>query len=382
MQNNIIDQNKIVVTVKDPTINQNQEEFVLYNIEGQDNAGDFQIQHRFSEFFQLRSLLAQKWQYCYIPALPPKVVQGNLSLKVIYQRLMMLDHFMKQLSNFSFLWYSHEVQAFLRQQQLRKSNSNEQQENYANLLISIFPHFAENVIDQEVETKIDQFLLFIQNATPILQNYKVIMKSKLTISKQHFEQINIFQTFFIPEYEKILETNVEQIRSRQTSKIFQEDQSNCVLSDTDKQFYIMYIQIKIELNEFQVLIELIQKREQLKLQIQTLNEQLQRKVKYVSEIQNNGLNIIKQLVTTKEDEIEKAFLNLKQLEKELTIQVSFFSLITNKLASDIQLLKKVFSQNYYQVVREMSKLFKQNAQKDQNISFYQNLLLEIEKSEL
>ncbi|CAD8143591.1 unnamed protein product [Paramecium octaurelia] len=365
MQNNIIEQNKIVVTVKDPTINQNHEEFVMYNIEGQDNAGDFQIQHRFSEFYQLRSLLAQKWQYCYIPALPPKVVQGNLSLKVIYQRLMMFDHFMKQLSNFSFLWYSHEVQAFLRQLQLRKSNSNEWQENYANLLISIFPDFAENVIDQEVETKINQFFLFIQNATPILQNYKAIMKNKLTISKQHHEQINIFQTFFIPEYEKILEINVEKTRSRQTSKIFQEDQSNC---------------IKIELNEFQVLIELIQKREQLKLQIQTLNEQLQKKVKYVSEIQNNGLNIIKQLVTTKEDEIEKAFLNLKQLEKELTIQVSLFSLITNKLASDIQFLKKVFSENYYQVVKQMSKLFKQNAQK--NISFYQNLLLEIEQLEL
>ncbi|CAD8052585.1 unnamed protein product [Paramecium primaurelia] len=379
MQNNIIEQNKIVVRVKDPTINQNQEEFVIYNIEGQDNTGDFQIQHRFSEFYQLRSLLALKWQYCYIPALPPKVIQGNMSLQVIYQRLIMLNHFMKQLSHFSFLWYSQEVQTFLRQQYIKESNSNVQQENYANLLISIFPDFAENIIDQEIETKINQFYLFIQNVTPILQNYKILMKNQINVSKYYFEQINIFQTYFIPEYEKILEINVENFRSRQTSKIFQNDQNNCILSDTDKQFYIMYIQIKIELNEFQVLIELIQKRDQLKLQIQTLNEQLKKQVNYVSEIQNNGLNIIKQLLTTKENEIEKQLFNLKQLEKELTMKVSLFSLITNKLGSDIQFLKRNFSENYYFVVREMSKFFKQNAQK--NITYYQNLLQQIEKQE-
>ncbi|CAD8147200.1 unnamed protein product [Paramecium pentaurelia] len=380
MQYNIIEQNKIHVSVRDPTINQNQDEFVMYNIEGQDNTGNFQIQHRFSEFYQLRSLLAQKWQYCYIPALPQKVVQGNLSQQLIYQRLVMLNHFMKQLSHFQFLWYSKEVQIFLRQQYIQDNNSNEQQENYADLLISTFPDFAENVIDQENETKIDQFFLFIQNATPILQNYKFIMKNKINVSKNYFEQINIFKNFFIYEYESILEINVINQGSSQPRKIFEDYENNCELSENEKQFYIMYIQIKIELNEFNVLIELIQERRKLQQEIQSLNEQLQKQVNYVSDTQNNGLNIIMQFLTTKEEEIEKSLTKLKQLEKELTTKVQIFNLITNKLASDIQFLKQIFFENYHYVVRQMSQFFKQNAQK--SISYYQDLLEQIEKQGL
>ncbi|CAD8049159.1 unnamed protein product [Paramecium primaurelia] len=380
MQYNIIEQNKILVSVRDPTINQNQDEFVKYNIEGQDNTGNFQIQHRFSEFYQLRSLLAQKWQYCYIPALPQKVVQGNLSQQLIYQRLVMLNHFMKQLSHFKFLWYSKEVQIFLRQQNIQDNNFNEQLDNYADLLISTFPDFAENVIDQENETKIDQFFLFIQNATPILQNYKVIMKNKINVSKNYFEQINIFKNFFIYEYESILEINVINQGSSQPRKIFEDYENNCELSDNEKQFYIMYIQIKIELNEFNVLNELIQERRKLQQEIQSLNEQLQKQVNYVSDTQNNGLNIIMQFLTTKEEEIEKSLTKLKQLEKELTTKVQIFNLITNKLASDIQFLKQIFFENYHYVVRQMSKFFKQNAQK--SIYYYQDLLQQIEKQGL
>ncbi|CAD8141196.1 unnamed protein product [Paramecium octaurelia] len=380
MQYNIIEQNKIVVNVVDPKINQNQDEFVMYNIEGQDNQGNFQIQHRFSEFYQLRSLLVQKWQYCYIPSLPQKVVQGNLSLQLIYQRLVMLNHFMKQLSHFQFLWYSNEVQIFLRQQQIQDSNSNEQQKNYADVLISTFPDFAENAIDQENETKIEQFFLFIQNATPILQNYRVNMKNKINISKNYFEQMNIFKNFFIPEYEVILQINVENQNIYQPRKIFEDDENNCDLSENQKQFYIMYIQIKIELNEFNVLNELIQKRKELQLDIQSLNEQLQKQVNYVSETQTNGLNIIMKFITTKEEEIEKSLNKLKQLEKELTIKVQIFNLITNKLASDVQFLKQIFLENYQNVVRQMSRFFKQNAQK--SVSYYQNLLQQLEKQGL
>ncbi|CAD8060248.1 unnamed protein product [Paramecium sonneborni] len=380
MQDYIIEQNKIDVIVQDPTIKQNQEEFIIYKIQGQDRTGNFQIQRRFSEFYQLRLQLVEKWQYCYIPAIPEKAIQGNMTQQFVYQRLQMLNYFMRQLSHFQYLWYSQEVQNFIRQPNIQESNSNQQQKNYADYLISIFPQFAENPISQQNETIIEQFFLFIQNATPILQNYKLIMKNQINKSKNYFQQINIFQNYFIPEYETSLNENFEELQFRSSSKLIFDVQKDFDLSDNEKQFYIMYTQIKIELNEFQVLNGVIQEKKQLYLEIQSLKKQLKKQVNYVSEIQNKGLNIIKKILITKDEEIELQLSKLKQFEKELTIKISIYNLITNKLAIEIEFLKKIFSESYYCLVREMSQYFKKNAQ--DNISFYQNLLQQIENQGL
>ncbi|CAD8152065.1 unnamed protein product [Paramecium pentaurelia] len=367
MQNNIIEQNKIVVRVKDPTINQNQEEFVIYNIEGQDNTGNFQIQHRFSEFYQLRSLLALKWQYCYIPALPPKVIQGNMSLQVIYQRLIMLNHFMKQLSHFSFLWYSQEVQTFLRQQYIKESNSNEQQENYANLLISIFPDFAENIIDQEIETKINQFYLFIQNATPILQNYKILMKNQINVSKYYFEQINIFQTYFIPEYEKILEINVENFRSRQTSKIFQNDQNNCILNDTDK-LKLNQMNFKFQLSQFK---KEINQNYRYKLQMNNSKNKLTMylKFKIMAQIQLNNYQLQKKMKLKNHYLIQ----NKKRIDNESFSLFPYYK--------QIRFRYQVFEKEFFRKLLFCSQRNEQIFQIKCNITYYQNLLQQIEKQE-
>lgn len=89
--------------------------YIIYTVKGTDKNGEFLSQKRYSDFDKLRVILQQRWPGCFIPPIPPKQAIGNLEDKFIDERKVLLDNFIKQLATSKFIWYSDEMQIFVRQ---------------------------------------------------------------------------------------------------------------------------------------------------------------------------------------------------------------------------------------------------------------------------
>ena len=61
------------------------EDYIVYQIDGYDQEGEFTKQKRYSDFYQLRSMLSKRWPGFFIPAIPPKqTIVSNYTFDMIY----------------------------------------------------------------------------------------------------------------------------------------------------------------------------------------------------------------------------------------------------------------------------------------------------------
>lgn len=87
--------------------------YYVYEIIGSDKIGEIKAFRRYTEFEAVRKKLKENWPGIFIPAIPDKTV-NNADQKVIQERLLFLDHFMKKCARMDHIYYSEEFQVFLR----------------------------------------------------------------------------------------------------------------------------------------------------------------------------------------------------------------------------------------------------------------------------
>ena len=61
-----------------------------------------------------RQNLLSRWPGCYIPAIPPKKVVGNMDPKFIESRRKHLNSFCNDLATLPYIWYGEEFDIFIR----------------------------------------------------------------------------------------------------------------------------------------------------------------------------------------------------------------------------------------------------------------------------
>ncbi len=88
--------------------------YYLYSIVGEDEDGQFEVFRRYSDFYSLRQALFLRWPGVFIPAVPPKKTTGNMEQNFIEERRKFLEVFMQELARLKYLWYSSEVNVFIR----------------------------------------------------------------------------------------------------------------------------------------------------------------------------------------------------------------------------------------------------------------------------
>lgn len=88
--------------------------YIIYDIEFTDKNGTGSTKRRYNDFFELRCRLVESWPGIVIPPVPEKKVQGNKDSDFVLERKSMLDYFFRRLSGLDHLFYSKEVQTFLR----------------------------------------------------------------------------------------------------------------------------------------------------------------------------------------------------------------------------------------------------------------------------
>ena len=87
--------------------------YFTYEISGKDKNGSISVQRRYKEFDALRERLKLNWPGIFIPALPEKKLDKNNN-KIIKEREIFLNHFMKKCAKMDHIFYSEEMQIFLR----------------------------------------------------------------------------------------------------------------------------------------------------------------------------------------------------------------------------------------------------------------------------
>lgn len=87
--------------------------FYTYDILGNDKHGKVNVSRRYKEFDALRIKLKENWPGIFIPSIPDKTVK-NKGDHVIQERTLFLDHFMKKCAKMDHIYYSEEMQLFLR----------------------------------------------------------------------------------------------------------------------------------------------------------------------------------------------------------------------------------------------------------------------------
>lgn len=88
--------------------------FTDYEVSGTDKFGAFVVRRRYTEFNELRAKLVENWPGFFIPPIPEKKSTGNTDPKFVQQRLHALNHFMERCGRMPHIFYSQELQMFVR----------------------------------------------------------------------------------------------------------------------------------------------------------------------------------------------------------------------------------------------------------------------------
>lgn len=87
---------------------------VRYTICGEDDQGPFKVQRRFKEFFALNSVLRTRWPGVFIPAVPDKKLLNSKDEKIVSDRRILLESFLRDCSKYDYIINSREFKIFSR----------------------------------------------------------------------------------------------------------------------------------------------------------------------------------------------------------------------------------------------------------------------------
>jgi hypothetical protein len=331
--------------------------YICYTMDGTDVTE--QLTRRYSDFYALYEKLLQRWPGIYIPRIPPKKITGNTTPALIKTRMRLLNRFCLNLSNIDFLYRAEETNIFRNNVPDVANAINKLPElNYSDMLARMkeaFPEYNENYDIIVGKSKISDFENFLKKCQKNIEEFQNHVSSanekRETEKKQYMEMIKGFSDyeknnmmsyadnnensliFVNPSYsslsEKVLKLKQEMINPFSAFKNWLEEE----LLDVEA----MLVAIK-------QIYGLIEKEEQLKDKLNTLEEDIKKG-------QSGQVSFIKGLFKKKEDiiaEIEK--------EKEVTQQKindiqTIIRIVGDNMENQIEVFKSEKTKSYYKYLK-------------------------------
>jgi hypothetical protein len=331
--------------------------YICYTMDGTDVTE--QLTRRYSDFYSLYEKLLQRWPGIYIPRIPPKKITGNTTPALIKTRMRLLNRFCLNLSNIDYLYRAEETNIFRNNVPDVSNAINKLPElNYSDMLARMkeaFPEYNENYDIIVGKSKISDFENFLKKCQKNIEEFQNHVSSanekRETEKRQYMEMIKGFSDyeknnmmsyadnnensliFVNPSYsslsEKVLKLKQEMINPFSAFKNWLEEE----LLDVEA----MLVAIK-------QIYGLIEKEEQLKDKLNTLEEDIKRG-------QSGQVSFIKGLFKKKEDiiaEIEK--------EKEVTQQKindiqAIIRIVGDNMENQIEVFKSEKTKSYYKYLK-------------------------------
>jgi hypothetical protein len=331
--------------------------YISYTLDGADMTE--KLPRRYSDFFSLYEKLLQRWPGIYIPRIPPKKIVGNTDQSTIKIRMRLLNRFCLNLSNIEYLYKAEETSIFRNNVPDVSNAINKLPElNYSDMLARMkeaFPEYNENYDIIVGKSKISDFENFLKKCQKNIEEFQNHVSSanekRETEKRQYMEMIKGFSDyeknnmmsyadnnensliFVNPSYsslsEKVLKLKQEMINPFSAFKNWLEEE----LLDVEA----MLVAIK-------QIYGLIEKEEQLKDKLNTLEEDIKKG-------QSGQVSFIKGLFKKKEDiiaEIEK--------EKEVTQQKindiqTIIRIVGDNMENQIEVFKSEKTKSYYKYLK-------------------------------
>lgn len=267
--------------------------YTVYDVIGKDRNGSFSVKRRYNEFFELRSKLCQNWPGYFIPPIPEKQSTGNTNPEFVKQRQHMLDHFMSRCGKMLHIFYSDEMQMFLRYNgsDLVKSLSSLKcltptqmyERNRA-----LFPEYDKDLTDK-VERSVKKYFTTLESTIKFFNRFRSIAKSIYGFRAKFKTLKTQFIKYAINDYKNKLKKDEDKKGVDEQFKDYQRTERDDDLIDFLRSMKDLeldlnsFFNIKEDLKRFRATIDKIRKKQE------DANKNLSKVRSYESEEIKDGL---------------------------------------------------------------------------------------------
>ena len=246
--------------------------YIIYEVVGNDQNGTFNVKRRYNEFNELRLKLVENWPGFFIPPIPEKKSTGNLDANFIKQRQHMLNHFMKRCARMPHIFYSDELQLFLKNpgsdlvkvihgikpltpSQMYKRNQ------------AIFPEYDKDM-NEKTEKSVKKYFQTLESTIKFFQKFRQNAKNMEAIRISFKKLKTNYVKYAINDYKNKLKDNSakQDIQDRYShySKVEKEDDLSEFLKNLkDLELDLnSFFSIKDDLKKIKVNIDRIKKKQE------------------------------------------------------------------------------------------------------------------------
>jgi hypothetical protein len=174
----------IEVIVENPQIKDGgtfSKKYTVYDVTGRDRNGNFSVKRRYNEFNELRKKLVENWPGYFIPPIPEKKSTGNTDPEFVKERQHMLNHFMVRCAKMQHIFYSDEMQMFIRftGSDLNKSLSGIKALTPTQMYErnrALFPAYDKDLTDK-VERSVKKYFSTLESTIQFFNRFRSISKN-------------------------------------------------------------------------------------------------------------------------------------------------------------------------------------------------------------
>lgn len=265
----------IVVKVDNPQMKDGGtfgKNFTVYDVSGSDRNGTFNAKRRYNEFNELRKKLVENWPGFFIPPIPEKKATGNTNPEFVKQRQHMLNHFMVRCGKMQHIFYSEEMQMFLRYTggDLVKALSGIKVLTPTQMYErnkALFPEYDKDLTDK-VERSVKKYFSTLESTIKFFNKFRAIAKNMYGYRSKFKLLKSQFIKYAVNDYKNKLKGDEYKKQVDETFKDYQrtereDDLASFLRSLKDLELDLnSFFNIKEDLKRIRISIEKITKKQQ------------------------------------------------------------------------------------------------------------------------
>lgn len=246
--------------------------YTVYDVNGNDKDGIFSVKRRFSDFFELRARLLENWPGFFIPPLPEKQNTGNMNVDFIKYRQSLLDHFMQRCGRMPHIFYSEEMQLFLRtttdnlSKQLAAIKPLSPTKMYKRNK-ELFPE-CDKAIPDKIERNVKKYFLSLESTIAFFKKFRTNAKAMEAVRKSYKTLKTNFVKYAVNDYKNKLKNPDAKKEVDDQYREYQRVEREDDLSDFLKSLKLLeldltsFFSIKQDLKNIKITMEKIKKKQE------------------------------------------------------------------------------------------------------------------------
>ena len=303
----------IVVRVDNPQMKDGGafgKNYTVYDVTGSDRNGTFTVKRRYNEFNELRRKLVENWPGYFIPPIPEKKTTGNTNPEFVKQRQHMLDHFMTRCAKMQHIFYSDEMQMFLR------FNGSDLVKSLAGIKVlsptqmyernrALFPEYDKD-LTEKVERSVKKYFATLESTIKFFTRFRGIAKNMYSFRSKFKTLKTQFVKYAVNDYKNKLKADDYKKQMDEQFKEYQKSERD----DDLENFLRSMKDLELDLSSFFIIKEDLKK---IKLNVDKTTKRQEEAQKNLARVKSQEAELISDGLFKKISKREM----VEKLEKEI-----------------------------------------------------------------